>query len=555
MANIIEGTDDQDVLQGTNRADTIRGFDGGDYLYGNNGDDRLVGGDGWDDLYGGIGNDVLIGGPGRDKLYGGAGDDYLDGGSWSSVFDGGAGADTMKGGYAADIYYVQGNDTIIEEGNGSFQDRVYAAEDWTLHDYIEELRFTIHGDVNGTGNNGYNEIKGTDGRNVLNGRGYTDQLWGMNGNDKLIGGWGDDWLDGGRGADRMEGGTGFDHFQVDNVGDVVIDPDGGSISTSVSFDLRNTPNIDDAHLNNDDEDLYLIGNAKDNYLEGRFGQRIEGGAGDDRLAGASVLFGEAGNDLLDDHNAGGTQMYGGTGNDFYNTGLYETNIGFSNVFENENEGFDTLQSGLGIEYLPGGVFHVLENIEAYDISGDGITVMGDERDNYFMISGVLTLEAGAGNDSMVTWFNADSTLSYYGGTGDDVLGEALNSVETMTGGDGADRFLFQHQANFAETRTSDVIEDFEHGLDEIALSTATEFLEDGRPWYEGFTELGAPGDLGAAAFHAGTAAATADHRVIYDADTGALYYDRDGTGANTQILLATLTGSPDDVDHTDFVVV
>ena len=54
-----------------------------------------------------------------------------------------------------------------------------------------------------------------------------------------------------------------------------------------------------------------------------------------------------------------------------------------------------------------------------------------------------------------------------------------------------------------------------------------------------FAEL-SPGALAPGAFHTGAAAADADDRIVYDADTGALYYDADGSGAGLAVQFATL---------------
>jgi hypothetical protein len=42
--------------------------------------------------------------------------------------------------------------------------------------------------------------------------------------------------------------------------------------------------------------------------------------------------------------------------------------------------------------------------------------------------------------------------------------------------------------------------------------------------------------------------------ILYDWDTGNLYYDTNGGDATGRTLFATLTGSPDDVTAADFVV-
>jgi hypothetical protein len=71
FAAAISGTQGDDRLRGTIRADQI---------YGLNGDDTLFGFAGRDELYGGAGNDGVNAGPRADEIYGGSGNDRLFGG-------------------------------------------------------------------------------------------------------------------------------------------------------------------------------------------------------------------------------------------------------------------------------------------------------------------------------------------------------------------------------------------------------------------------------------------------------------------------------------------
>jgi Ca2+-binding RTX toxin-like protein len=78
---VINGTDDADVIEGGNGKQLITGQLGDDSLFGGNGKDKLFGGDGNDDLWGGNGADMLSGDDGDDSLEGGLGDDMMDGGA------------------------------------------------------------------------------------------------------------------------------------------------------------------------------------------------------------------------------------------------------------------------------------------------------------------------------------------------------------------------------------------------------------------------------------------------------------------------------------------
>ena len=68
-----------------------------------------------------------------------------------------------------------------------------------------------------------------------------------------------------------------------------------------------------------------------------------------------------------------------------------------------------------------------------------------------------------------------------------------------------------------------------------------------------FTGLAA-GTLAATAFVTGAAALDAGDRIIYNAATGALYFDSDGTGAAAQLQFATLIPAAS-LSNVDFMVV
>jgi len=69
-----------------------------------------------------------------------------------------------------------------------------------------------------------------------------------------------------------------------------------------------------------------------------------------------------------------------------------------------------------------------------------------------------------------------------------------------------------------------------------------------------FTTLGA-GALPAGALVMGSAATDASDRILYDAATGALFYDRDGTGAAAAVQFAILDNMPASLAASDFLVI
>ncbi len=148
-------------------------------------------------------------------------------------------------------------------------------------------------------------------------------------------------------------------------------------------------------------------------------------------------------------------------------------------------------------------------------------LVGDAGNNY--------LDGGAGNDDLSGLDGNDVLL---GGPGNDVIsgGNGNDTLvggtgnDTLTGGSGLDRFVFNSPQEGVDTIT-----DFSVADDLIVLSAS------------GFGgQLVANSPLASAAFHLGTSATAAGHRVIYDASSGALFFDPDGSGGQTQTQIATL---------------
>ena len=116
-----------------------------------------------------------------------------------------------------------------------------------------------------------------------------------------------------------------------------------------------------------------------------------------------------------------------------------------------------------------------------------------------------------------------------GGPGDDILfGEAGDDLiaggagsDTLTGGSGADRFVFNRPPT---SESIDRITDFVAGEDRIALASTA------------FPEL-AGGPLSPDSFTIGAVATAEGPTVIYDARTGMLSYDADGTGQTVEAQL------------------
>ena len=169
---------------------------------------------------------------------------------------------------------------------------------------------------------------------------------------------------------------------------------------------------------------------------------------------------------------------------------------------------------------------------------DGDTVTGDVSidiggyKNVFGASGTDTITGAGSNDHL----EATAThTKLVGGDGDDYLVGNL-SVNVLTGGAGADRFVF----NTALNGNVDTITDFGNGADKLVLSSLV------------FEGLSAGGTV---LLETGVAATTDKPTVLYDASTGMLSYDKDGSGAGAAVDFAKLQNTPATLSSTDFVII
>ena len=129
--------------------------------------------------------------------------------------------------------------------------------------------------------------------------------------------------------------------------------------------------------------------------------------------------------------------------------------------------------------------------------------------------------AGTGNALANTLTGNSGANRLDGGAGADIL----------TGGDGADMFVFSTALSAGNV---DSVADFVLGSDHIQLAASV------------FGGLGAANQaLGTSLFTSGAgmvAAADAATRIVFDTNTGNLYYDVDGVGGAAAVQFATLHG-------------
>jgi Ca2+-binding RTX toxin-like protein len=236
-------------------------------ILGSNFDDRIIGSSQINWLFGGAGNDLIEAGNGNDVLYGEAGDDSLLGDSGNDKLIGGTGSDVLRGGTDIDLTsYITALSGVIANLSNTQANTGDAAGD---------TYFSIE------------DLEGSQFNDILTGDNQANHLWGLNGND---------FLDGWQGADIMEGGLGNDTYNLDNLGDLLIEGlNEGDDTVNAFINCTLASNLDNLFLiegstaivgNGNDLDNLIFGNTSNNTLDGSSGNDIlYGGLGLDTLIG------------------------------------------------------------------------------------------------------------------------------------------------------------------------------------------------------------------------------------------------------------------------------
>lgn len=405
------------------------------------------------------------------------------------------------------------------------------------------------------GNETADILYGFDGRDLLFGRGGDDALYGGNGNDDLYGE---------AGVDLMYGGAGDDVYYISdsnffgNIGDVVWEAPGEGrdiVYTNVNYSLYDLPDgggeierlgaLDreattplTLYGNNLDNEIW--GNAGDNQIYGYGGHDIlRGGPGDDTYLNPEedqvIEAAGEGHDtvvtrfsiVLPDNveelhfgGAGGTLIGNGLDNVILNTDIGS----HLTLVIDGGPGADAMQGGSGV------------NIFFVDNPGDVILPPAFLDDPAFssypdMVFSTVDFALGLGQWRVVATIRGDTTPLHFDGNqlaneisgndGDNVL-DGGAGADILIGYGGADTFSYTSALGGGNV---DQFVTFQPGVDRIALGSSV------------FTGLAA-GALDPAAFHNGTVAADAYDRILYDAATGNLSFDPDGTGLAAAQLFA-----------------
>ena len=279
------------------------------------------------------------------------------------------------------------------------------------------------------------------------------------------------------------------------------------------------------------EDGTLAGGDGDDLLIGRDGaDLLEAGMGEDTVYGGldrDLIRGDDGDDSLDGERSSDT-IYGGSGDD--------TIDGGSSADEVHGEaGSDSILGGSSGDLIFGGTQKdtIRGGTSADTIYGGSHEdrLYGDSSDDRLYGDGSAdTIYGGTGDDLIYGGGSADKLYGgsnrdmIFGGSNNDTLYGGASS-DTLTGGTGRDVFVFSTGIG----TSIDTITDFSVVDDTIRLEDSV------------FVGLGA-GALAASAFAANTTglATSAAHRILYETDSGAVFFDADGSGAGARVQFALL---------------
>ncbi|WP_321166030.1 calcium-binding protein, partial [Aquabacterium parvum] len=270
------------------------------------------------------------------------------------------------------------------------------------------------------GHGGADSISAGEGSDVLFGGAEGDSLFGQAGDDTLYGESGGDTLDGGQGADTMYGGFGDDSYNVDDVGDRVIEAANGgndTVDTTLS-DYVLPDHVENLIMNGKAEVNTASGNALDNYIVGSWiGSNISG------LAGNDTIVSYDGNDILDG-GLGYDVLEGGSGDDVYY--VDQTLMPGDNYVVDEVLEFDAYSGGIDTVYTDIADYVLPANVENLVMSGK--SAFGNALNNVITGSDDANqVDSGNGNDQLIglggdDWLTGgEGNDIYVGGAGDDML--------------------------------------------------------------------------------------------------------------------------------------
>jgi len=329
-------------------------------------------------------NNVIVGNSGNSTLIGGLGNDTL----YANT-----GLVTLIGDKGDDFYVVYHQNDIINENPGEGSDGITAYVSYTIPENVEYIWLGGATNIDGTGNNSDNYLRGNAGNNILTGNLGNDIMDGLGGNDTLIGGIGNDTyiFDKGYGINTIIDSNGKNTLQFGagiNLNNLKILHTGNDLTLSFvdSSDQINISNWFSENKNNISNFIFSNGiNLTNNDINNMVSQ----------ILGLNSPKGSI------------DTLIGGLGNDIY----YIDNT-LDKIVESSNGGSETVYSSV--------CYKLASNIENLILTGyDNTTVTGNELNNYLEGNdGNNILNGASGNDTILGGIGIDTI---YGGYGNDVF--------------------------------------------------------------------------------------------------------------------------------------
>lgn len=476
------------------------------------------------------GNDARTGFAFSDIFAGLSGDDSLVASGGSDMFNGGTGIDTVV--FSAVTAGVTFNLSL------------------TTAQSIGIGKLTIVDVENATGGSGDDSLVGSGGANTLRGMAGNDTLNSAGGGDTLI------------------GGAGNDFYHV-NASDTIVELAGegsDTVNAHESFVLAAGVRVERLQVNNP-EGVFardLTGNEFAQTIVGGAGINVlKGGGGNDMiygLAGSDTMQGDAGNDTFFVDNIGDfiiEAIGGGTGDIVASSITYAlnadaeiealrttSNAGTAAINLTGNVFAQTITGNAGANVLSDGGTGKADTMaglggndtyrvyNAGDVIVEGATQGTADRVaaavDYKLGTGVLVevmTTNGATGKSGIDLTGNEFVQSITGNAGDNRL-EGRGGADTLSGLGGKDTFVFATKLGGGNV---DTVTDFNVAADRFLLSDAI------------FTTLNT-GTLAPGYFRSNTTglAQDANDHIIYERDTGELYYDSNGSAAGGAVLFAKI---------------
>jgi Ca2+-binding RTX toxin-like protein len=351
--------------------------------------------------------------------------------------------------------------------------------------------------------------------NIYDGRGgtITGLVHFFAGNDIAYGGDGSETFYMGTNINFVDGGAGIDTLQYDFKATVDLRVTTQQQTFTYAWDtIQNIENLSGSAFSDS-----FIGNEVSNILVGAGeNDALDGQGGNDMLTGGT------GNDTITGGDGTDIAVFSGRSSDYTIT----TGRNGLIISDNRTTGGDGIDQLTDVEFaifsdhlytLPTNTPTTPGSTEPQVHPTPDAPVMPEPR---VPAAAAVPIEAAATPLNLKGSKKADILV---GGAGNDQLNGGLGR-DKLTGGDGADVFVFSTKLK----SNLDRITDFDAATDTIRLSKAV------------FGQL-QKGSLAAEAFRVGKKALDADDRVLFNAKTGTLSYDADGSGdAHAAITFAQL---------------